>query len=104
MNKPALLFPPSWIILVLLGACNNPQQATPTHSADGTTKEARNPLERTADTWAEQGNLDSALYFLEQNYAEAQQSRDQLRIAGALKSMLEIKMQKHAYTEAVALI
>jgi AraC-like DNA-binding protein len=104
LNKPDLLFFPCWITLVLFGACNNPQPAAPTHSAEGVAKAARNPLERTADAWAEQGNLDSALYYLEQNYAEAKKSRDQLRIAGALQSMLEIKMQQHAYTEAVQLI
>ena len=94
----------NWIIPFVFVACNAPQPAPPTQSADEQVNKVRTPLERTVERWVEQGNLDSALYYLEQNYAEAQKTRDQLRIADALQSILEIKMQKHAYTEAAQLI
>jgi AraC-like DNA-binding protein/tetratricopeptide (TPR) repeat protein len=93
-----------WIIPIFLAACNSPQPAPPARLNGDASKREPSPLEVRAENWIAQENLDSALYYLELNYAEAQKSRDERRIADALQSILDVKIAKHAYTEAAQLI
>lgn len=93
-----------WIIPIFLAACNSPQPTRPEQAAGDASTRALDPLERKANDYIAQENLDSALYFLQLNYAEAQKSSDAYRVADALQSILDVKIKKHAYTEVAQLI